>query len=442
MLEANQLVRFAAPMALSSLGGVAVGLTDTLIIGHFSTDALAGVALGATLYELPINVLLGGLLAYRILAPRIVGKDKDARNVDGLRRVERGLAPWVAGAFILLVTGSIALYLYGSVTATASLEAAGAYLVGRSPSVVAETFSTALVVTLVGWGRLKTPLTVFLVSSLGNLLFDFVLVYGVAPFPRLGALGDGIASSIGAIAVLPWLWLQVKRETSRADTVVPKQFADQVLDGWGRLTMPAVGSAALDYGGNIVFILIMALGGTAGLAGARVATNVHVLVFMLVSSLSSAGLYVVGRESVPLRMLVDGQGDIRRIFVRVGLGLGVVVAILAWPIAMVTSPDPEVQHVAGALILSVAAFTPLAAWAYANVTILRVAKRTGSDFVSNAIAVWLVQVPVALIGSLIFRAPGAFAGLAAYWLCRALISHRQVRTTLASTRSDAQPARR
>jgi len=417
-------------MALSSLGGVVVGLTDTLIIGHYSTDALAGVALGASVYELPINALLGGLLGYRILAPRIVGKDKAARNVDGLRRVIIGLAPWIFAALLLLATTAIALKLYGSSTGSGSVEAAGSYLLGRSPSLVAETLSTAFVITLVGWGRVRTPLIVFLVSSGGNVLFDFILVYGIPPFPRLGALGDGIASSIGAFAVLPWLFVTIRREVSSTAVTVPKRLVDQEFAGWGRVTIPAVGSAALDYGGNIVFTLILAAGGTAGLAGARIATNVHVLVFVLVSSLSSAGLYLAGRENVTADALAHGPHGLRRLFVQVGVVLGAVVALVAWPIAVAASPDPAVQRVATVLILSVAALTPISAWAYSNVTILRAAKRTGSDFISNTVAVWLAQIPLALIGCLSLGAPGAFIGLAAYWLCRALITQYQVKRSL------------
>lgn len=440
MIAAKELIRFAGPMALSSLGGVVVGLTDTLIIGHYSTDALAGVALGASVYELPINTLLGSLLAYRILAPRIVGMDKAARNVGGLRRVTIGLAPWALAAFLVLATVSVVLQMYGSDTGNGSVEAAGSYILGRSPSLVAETLSTALVITLVGWGRVRTPLIVFLVTSGGNVLFDFVLVYGIPPFPRLGPLGDGIASSIGAFAVLPWLLLKVKGEVSAAERTIPKQVVDQEFAGWGKLTLPAVGSAALDYGGNIVFTLVLTVGGAAGLAGARIATNVHVLVFVLVSSLSSAGLYLAGRENIAAAGLARGPNSLRRIFIQVGMGLGAVIAVLAWPVAIMASPDPAVQHVATVLILSVSALTPIAAWAYANVTILRASKRTSSDFISNTAAVWLSQIPLALIGCLLFGVAGAFIGLASYWLCRALITQRQVNRNLEP--QDAQPARR
>jgi Na+-driven multidrug efflux pump len=139
---------------------------------------------------------------------------------------------------------------------------------------------------------------------------------------------------------------------------------------------------------------------------------------------------LVGRENIAMHALVSGSGNVRRTFILVGLGLGAIVAILAWPIATFASPAPAVQHVALVLILCVAVLTPVVAWAYANVTILRVGRRTGSDFVSNTIAVWLVQIPVAFLGCVLFQAPGAFVGLAGYWLCRALISQQQIRAIL------------
>jgi Na+-driven multidrug efflux pump len=161
---------------------------------------------------------------------------------------------------------------------------------------------------------------------------------------------------------------------------------------------------------------------------------------VLVSSLSSAGLYLAGRENIAAAGLARGPNSLRRIFIQVGMGLGAVIAVLAWPVAIMASPDPAVQHVATVLILSVSALTPIAAWAYANVTILRASKRTSSDFISNTAAVWLSQIPLALIGCLLFGVAGAFIGLASYWLCRALITQRQVNRNLEP--QDAQPARR
>ncbi len=191
LLTNRALLRYAGPMALSSIGAIVVGLTDTLIMGHYSTNALAGVALGASIYELPVNALLGGLMAYRILAPRIASKERSGRSFAGLRLTLKGLAPWAAGALVVLLLVASAMTTAGTKTESESLVAAGQYLLGRSPSLLAEALSTALVITLVSWGRAKVPLGVFAISSGVNLVLDFVLVYGVGPLPPMGALGDG-----------------------------------------------------------------------------------------------------------------------------------------------------------------------------------------------------------------------------------------------------------
>lgn len=55
---------------MASLGSIIIGITDSVIVSHYATSALAGVALGATYYELPVNILLGALMGYKILAPQ------------------------------------------------------------------------------------------------------------------------------------------------------------------------------------------------------------------------------------------------------------------------------------------------------------------------------------------------------------------------------------
>lgn len=442
MITGRSLVRYALPMVLSSLGGVVVGLTDTLIIGHFSTEALAGVGLGASLYELPINALLGGLLAYRIISPRVAGRNRDARDIAGLVLTLRGLLPWTLGSLLLVVTVAIWMQMMGASAADATVEASGDYLLGRAPSLLAEPTSTALVVTLVGWGRARTPLMAFLVTSGTNLLLDYCLVYGPGPFPRLGALGDGVASSIGAYAAIPCLLWLVRRQTRMSKAVTSNEIVAAEFSGWKRLTAPAVGSALVDYGGNLVFTVLIGLGSTTGLAAARIATNMHLLAFLMVSSLSSAALYLVGRERIEPSQLLVGPTSLRRRFVGIGCVAGFAIAVLAWPVAMLTSPDPPVRSAAATLVGTVALMMPIMTWAYANVTVLRVAQRTGSDFLSNALSVWVAQIPVAVVGLVTIGPSGAFAGLAAYWVCRALATQRQVRAIANQTEVQVESATR
>lgn len=92
---AKSLLPYVWPALLASLGSVVVGLTDSALISYYATDALAGVALGATLYELPVNVMLGIVMAYRILAPRI--NSKTQRETFEIKIFLRLLVPAAAG---------------------------------------------------------------------------------------------------------------------------------------------------------------------------------------------------------------------------------------------------------------------------------------------------------------------------------------------------------
>ncbi len=402
-----------------------MGLTDTLIIGHYSTAALAGVGLGSSIYELPANALFGALMAFKILQPRFAAAEDTSRSRSGLKLILRGIAPWATMAFAGLVAASVAMMWIGGKSTESSTFQAGAYLLGRSPSVLVEAVTSAFAVTLVSWGQVRVPIIVFLVSSGANLLLDFPLVYGLGPLPAFGAFGDGLASSIGVTLLIPWLIPRIR--TLSRPSKLPEGETLERFTGWRRLTLPAVGSAALDYAGNIAFTALIALGGTAGLAGARIATATHLLAFVLVASLSSAALYILGQgHDRDPAYAIRNRRAIRVRFVGLSGGLGIVIGALAWPIAFISSPDGDVRTVATALILLVAAVCPMIGWTYANVSILRAIERTKSDFLSNVIAVWAAQVPLALIGLLALGAPGAFGGLIAYWICRGAITQLQV----------------
>jgi len=425
VFTSRELLRYAGPIALSSIGGVVVGLTDTLIIGHFSSSALAGVALGSSIYELPANALFGGLMAYRILQPRLAGNVDSSRTVSGLTITLRALLPLAVIAFAMLLLCGLALLWFGRSILEGSTTQAGLYLLGRSPSVLIEAATSAFTITLVSWGRLKIPLVVFVISSGMNLLLDLPFVYGFGPIPRWGAFGDGLASSIGILVVVPWLVYQVRSMSLSSES--GSALARSHFAGWRKLSLPAVGSASLDYAGNIAFTALLAFGGVTGLAGARIATSTHLLAFVLVSSLSAASLYLIGHaHNVDPDFAIRERQAIRLRFVSVSIGLGLVLAGLAWPIALIATPDPDVRQIAFALMLLVAAICPVIGWTYANVSILRAAGRTGSDFVSNVTAVWAAQVPVALVGLWLFGAVGAFGGLLAYWICRGVFTQRQI----------------
>src|ERR1051325_1272037 len=50
LLEGRELLRLAVPMAATQLAQMAILATDTVMLGHYSKEALAGGALGNVIY--------------------------------------------------------------------------------------------------------------------------------------------------------------------------------------------------------------------------------------------------------------------------------------------------------------------------------------------------------------------------------------------------------
>lgn len=147
-----ELIKYAWPMTLSSLGTVAVGFTDSAIMGNYSTAGLAGVGLGAAIYSLPINVLFGGLMALRIFAPRTAGKDGQQRDVWGLSLVLRKLVPLALATSTALV---VVCWIGFRESSNPVLREMSAYLEFRAWSATPDIISSAGVICLVAWGLTK-----------------------------------------------------------------------------------------------------------------------------------------------------------------------------------------------------------------------------------------------------------------------------------------------
>ncbi|MCR2053140.1 MATE family efflux transporter [Actinomyces bowdenii] len=421
--HATTLLRYALPSMIASLGGIVIGLTDSIIIAGYSTQALAGVALGAAIYELPINILLGGLMGYRILAPRLGIGGESSREVVGLKLVFRVLFPFSAVLTGSLWFVSLLLIERGHSSVLADT---GPYLATRAPSLIAEFICSLLTTTLVLWGRTRTPMTVMLLSGPTNLILDMLLINGIGPVPEMGALGAGAASSLSVTLPIPYLVHIIHRERNRLEKMGEAQ---ENYRGWFRMSLPPMGSAIVDYGGNLVFTVILTSAGTAGLAGMRIGAQLHIVIFIVISSFSSAFLYTLGKSySTAPNTLFPLIGRMRFIFVAIGCIVGGAIAAMAITASRWTYTDPAVAESFSKAALIIAVLCPIAAAAYSEITALRIFGLTGKEFLGNAIGVWAGQIPIAFALALI--APGThapFAALVTYWLMRWWISRRQVR---------------
>ena len=195
LAEARELLKLAWPLVATQLGQMAVMTTDVLMLGRLSKEALAGAALGNTVFFFTWLLGMGPSAAISPMIAHILGaKPRDRAGVRAVTRMGFWSTlllslPLIA---ILLFTGPI-LRLFGQQPALAA--AAGQFVV---PLCVGLPFALGYQVLrnyVTALGKPNSALVVAFATVIFNALGDYALIFGHFGCPRLGLIGSGTASA-------------------------------------------------------------------------------------------------------------------------------------------------------------------------------------------------------------------------------------------------------
>ena len=191
--ELGATIRLAAPLAAAQLAQMAMGVTDTVLLGSLGGDALAAGGLGAQLYFTLMIVVQGGLTSVGILVAHARGAGDDGRIVQVLR-----------GGFVLATLAALPpmllLWWIGSILTAVGEPAALAQAIGRYDRVLLLAMPATMWMAtqrayLSAMGRTRLIMTVALVAVLINGFLNYGLIHGAFGLPRLGYIGSCTATA-------------------------------------------------------------------------------------------------------------------------------------------------------------------------------------------------------------------------------------------------------
>jgi multidrug resistance protein, MATE family len=206
--HSSDLFRLALPVILSRAGMVLMGTVDAVIVGHHSANELAQYGLG----HMPSNMLYGTIIGLLMGTVALTAHALGAGHDKACGEVFRNAVPY--GLLIGFAIAVLCLFgetLFTLTGQTAELASGGAEVLailglgfpGVALSVAAGSFLDGL----------KRPLPGFFIMVFGNLanaLLCWMLVWGVAGLPELGAIGSAWATTIVrtvmGLATLAWVW--------------------------------------------------------------------------------------------------------------------------------------------------------------------------------------------------------------------------------------------
>ena len=399
--ELIEILKLAAPLATAQLAQMAMGITDTIMMGRVGSDALAAGGLGANVAFLLI-IVGQGLVAS--IQP-IVAQARGAADHSSFgRTLAAGLLISVLAAVpVVLVLTHIDLLLnaIGEPPQIAALTLQ--YETAFAWGVPAGMMQFALRNYIAAMERPRVLMFVVLGAAFANFGFNWVLVFGHLGFPALGIAGSGYATSLTwwcmLIAFLAHLRLAhlLPRDLFRVSRAELWRGMGALLHlGW-----PIAGIYLVEVGLFSASSLMMGWFGPVALAAHQICLNIASFTFMVPLAIGQAATVRVG--------YYVGGGALRRArvagFTAIALGVAFMtltaatITTLSRPIfyLFLDAGDPKLDAVlamGGRMIVLAALFQMFDGAQVVAAGALRGLKDTHAALVAGAIGYWGLGMPI------------------------------------------------
>lgn len=315
------MLRLAAPNVMSRLSIMAMGLTDAIVVGHYSAVELGYHALGWAATGTVLVAGIGLLQGVHVMTARFIGAGQPERTGAVLRR---GLAY----AFLIAV-GAIALLLLAGPPLMRMLVPDDDLFRGAVPVMVIFTLSLlpylladAMWFWLEAQGKPAVPMAAMWLANAVNLALCLWLVPGNSPFPVSGAEAAAWTTLFARTALLIALagfilWWPRSRAVNvfRRAPHEPEVAREQRRIGHASGISHAIEAGAFS-GLNFIAAQISVM----AVATWTVILNVSAMVFMVPLGISAAAAIMVSRAV--------GARDIRAVRKSYRMGIQLALAVV------------------------------------------------------------------------------------------------------------------
>jgi MATE family multidrug resistance protein len=408
--DVRRLWALAVPVVVVQLGMMLMGVVTTVMVGHVSATDLAAAALGNLCV---VWLALLGWGTVMGLDP-IVAQAHGAGDREGVARgVQRGLVlaagVGVVTALLFLPVRPVLILLRQPADV---VPLAARYIEVSIPGIFPFFLFLVLRQSLQAMGRMRAIVVTILGANVLNAALGWVLIFGHAGSPPLGAVGAGLAASVSRLAMALVLLALAWRDLRPLLLPLRREALDRAaLARIVHLGLPIGLQMQLEYGVFAFVALLMGRLGTVPMAAHQIALTIASVTFMVPQGIGGAAAVLVGQA------VGAGDGARARRAAAASLGAGAAFMMLCG-LALVTLPGPMARlFTADAPVLAVAMLLLPIAGVFqvfdgiqvVSIGILRGVGDTRAPVVLNVLAFWLIGLPVSLwLG---FGLGGGAAGL-------------------------------
>jgi MATE family multidrug resistance protein len=402
------VLRIAWPSIVENLLQSVLGLITILMVARLGASQVAAVGASQQIQILFISAFFALSMGATVIVAHAFGAGQhDSINVAAKQTAVASLVLSIVIAVIVFALAHPMLALMG---AEPDVIEQGARF--QRISAIGYIFMAMMFTlggALRGVGDTRTPMLVTAGINVLNVLVAVPLIFGPGPFPRLELDGAAHAQNISRLAgalVLAWLLYRGHRGVSIAGRVgwrLDVSFLKRLAD----ISIPAMAESLLRSGGQILFVVIVFMLGTAVAASHQIAQNAVFLSMFPGFGFSMAATALVGQSlgaGNPARARAATMTATRACVVWMSL-MGVIFFVFAEPIMRLSATGEHRQEIidAGVTALRVIAFAqPIQAIGFVLAGALRGAGDTRYPMFSTGISMWVFRLPLAYLFAIPF----------------------------------------
>ncbi|UZH54401.1 MATE family efflux transporter [Salinimicrobium tongyeongense] len=323
--EFGKNLNIAYPVMLGQLGHVLVGLADNIMVGRLGAAPLAAVSLGNSLVFIALSLGIGFSFAITPLIAEADGSD----DIDaGKSYFHHGIIMCGINGiflFILLLLAKPLLYRLNQPPEVVDL--AIPYLEIVAFSMIPLMLFQAYKQFADGLSQTRYAMYATLIANVVNVLFNYLLIYGVWIFPRLELEGAALGTLISRFFMIWFIWEILRRKKKFSQYFVWSRKDLLKIDIFKRLFALGFPTALQMLFEVAIFTATVFLAGTLGTnpqAANQIALNLASMTFMVAVGLGVTATIRVGNQKGKANYY-----DLRRIALSTFLLVFIIEAVFA-----------------------------------------------------------------------------------------------------------------
>ncbi|MCG2658683.1 MAG: MATE family efflux transporter [Kiritimatiellae bacterium] len=392
------LLKLAGPMFVGALLQNLQSLIDLFWVGKLGSSAVAALAMSGTILMLLFPIVMGAATGTVAMVSRFVGAGRldEASDTAGqsllvalLIGVGTGLIGWFFAADLCRLLGADE-----SVNRLAR-DYLGISFLGCFTVFVLFIGNSALQ----GAGNTILPMFAMLLANIINIVLDPILIYGLLGFPRMGVRGAAWATLIAQAAAAGLVVVFLSRGVAGLHVRASRWRLQPALV-WTlmRIGLPSSGQMLSRSLMALILMRIVALCGTAAIAGYGIGMRFHMIILIPAFVLGNAAATMVGQN------LGAGRPDRSRSAAWLATGIDVMIMAVSAALMLAFAPpfvrlfdaNPEVVSVGANYLRTVSPFYIFTALAIVLGRALDGAGQTMATMICTVASVWGLQVPLAI----------------------------------------------